>query len=147
MMPTTADPGPFWPLVVYFVIVIILVLGMIILSYVLGQRHREPATDTPYESGMLPTGSARLRFPAEFYLIGMFFVIFDLESVFTFAWAIAARDPRVGWLGFIEITIFIVILVASLVYLWRVGALNWGSRPRIITADPLERGRDADAAR
>jgi NADH-quinone oxidoreductase subunit A len=146
-MATPAHTGPFWPLILYFVLVIILVVGMVVVSYVLGQRHREPATDTPFESGMLPTGSARLRFPAEFYLIGMFFVIFDLESVFTFAWAIAARDPRVGWLGFWEITVFIVILVAALVYLWRVGALNWGTVPRMMVADPVERGTHEHAPR
>lgn len=121
---------PFWPLIVYFIAVLILVVGMLVTSYVLGERHRESSTDIPYESGMDPTSSARLRFPAEFYLIGMFFVIFDLESVFTFAWAIAAKDPRVRWFGFAEIAIFILILLAALVYLWRVGALDWGASRR-----------------
>ncbi len=117
--------GPIWPLVLYIILVVILVLGMLGTSYLLGQRHHEAATDEPFESGMQPTGSARLRFPAEFYLIGMFFVIFDLESVFTFAWAITVK--KAGWLGFVDITIFILVLLASLVYLWRVGALDWAS--------------------
>jgi NADH-quinone oxidoreductase subunit A len=72
-------------------------------------------------------GYGRLRFPAHFYLVAMLFVIFDLEAVFIFSWAIALRES--GWAGYIEILIFIGILVAALIYLWRVGALEWGSRP------------------
>jgi len=129
-----------WPLLVYIIVVCILVAGMLGASYVLGQRHREASTDVPYESGMTPTGSARLRFPAEFYLVGMFFVIFDLELVFTFAWAIAARAlPReLRWIGYAEIAIFIAVLLAGLVYLWRAGALDWG-RSRRATAEKGER--------
>ncbi|MGH7926959.1 MAG: NADH-quinone oxidoreductase subunit A [Candidatus Binatia bacterium] len=96
---------------------------MILLSHFLGQRHRERATDEPYESGIPVTGSARVRLSANFYLVAMFFLIFDLESVFIFAWAISARE--VGWAGYVEIVIFIAILVAALVYLWRLGALDW----------------------
>lgn len=137
------DSAPLWPLIVYFIVVIILVLGMLGASYVLGQRHREGSTDVPYESGIAPTGSARLRFPAEFYLVGMFFVIFDLESVFTFAWAIAARQA--GWVGFIEIAIFIVVLLAALVYLWRVGALDWGAS-RLKQQHDAEKGEHRHAS-
>ena len=90
-----------WPLAAYFLSVVGLVAVILSLSYVLGQRHRERATDVPYESGMPPTGSARLRFSAEFYLIAMFFVIFDLESVFIFAWAVAARE--LGWQGYVAL--------------------------------------------
>src|SRR6266436_93520 len=112
-----------WPLAVYSVIVGMLVVAMLGLSYVLGQRHQDRATGSPYESGILSEGSARVRFPAKFYLVAMFFVIFDLEAVFIFAWAIAYRD--VGWSGYIEVVVFIAILLAALVYLWRLGALDW----------------------
>lgn len=114
-----------WPLVLYFLAVVFLVTAIIAVSYVLGQRHREPATGQVYESGFPPTGSARLRFPVDFYLVAMFFVIFDVESIFLFAWAIAWRD--LGWAGYVEVLIFIGILLAALVYLWRVGALDWGT--------------------
>jgi NADH-quinone oxidoreductase subunit A len=117
-----------WPLVVYFIAVVVLVGAMLGLSYVLGERHREQATGQPYESGILTTGSARVRFDAKFYLIAMFFVIFDLEAVFIFAWAIAFRD--LGWAGYLEVLIFIGVLVAALVYLWRLGALDWGTSRR-----------------
>lgn len=117
--------APLWPLAVYFIAVVFLVTTIIVVSYLLGQRHREPATIEAYESGFPPTGSARLRFPIDFYLVAMFFVIFDVESIFLFAWAIAWRG--LGWAGYIEVLIFIGILLAALVYLWRVGALDWGT--------------------
>jgi len=117
-----------WPLVVYAVIVGMLVVAMLSLSYVLGQRHQDRATGSPYESGILSEGSARVRFPVKFYLIAMFFVIFDLEAVFLFAWAIAVRE--VGWTGYAEVSIFIMVLLVTLAYLWRVGALDWRSTTR-----------------
>ena len=125
-----------WPLAVYFVAVVLLAAAIIIVSYLLGQRHREPATDQVYESGFPPTGSARLRFPIDFYLVAMFFVIFDVESIFVFAWAIAWRD--LGWAGYIEVLIFIGILLAALVYLWRIGALDWGTVRRQRRVRPRE---------
>ena len=112
-----------WPLVVYFVLVLLLVAGMLTVSYLLGQRHSDRATGTPYESGILSEGSAHVRLSAKFYLIAMFFVVFDLEAVFLFAWAVSAR--ALGWPAFWEAVIFVGILVAALVYLWRVGALDW----------------------
>ena len=117
-----------WPLLVYFAAVILLVMVMLGLSYLLGQQHRERATTEPFESGIVPVGYARFRLSAKFYLVAMFFVIFDLEAVFLFAWAIAFRET--GWAGYIEVVIFIGILVAALVYLWRLGALDWGSEGR-----------------
>lgn len=112
-----------WPLVVYLVIVSTLVVAMLGLSFILGERHHNRATGTPYESGILSQGSARVRLSAKFYLVAMFFVIFDLEAVFIFAWAISVREA--GWTGYAEATLFITVLLATLVYLWRVGALDW----------------------
>ena len=112
-----------WPLVVYFVLVILLVAGMLAVSFVLGERHREPATGAPYESGILSQGSAQVRLSAKFYMVAMFFVIFDLEAVFIFLWAIAGRE--LGWSGYREVLVFIGVLAATLAYLWKVGALDW----------------------
>src|SRR5512134_3038249 len=113
---------PLWPLVVYTALVILVVAGMLGISYVLGPRHRDRATGVPYEAGAIPTGSARLRFHVRFYLIAMFFVIFDLEAVFLFAWAIGVRE--LGWAGFVEALIFVGVLLAALAYLWKLGALE-----------------------
>ncbi len=112
-----------WPLAVYSLVVILLVVGMLAVSSVLGERHREPATGAPYESGILSQGSARVRLSAKFYMVAMFFVIFDLEAVFIFLWAIAGRE--LGWAGYCEALVFIGVLAATLAYLWRVGALDW----------------------
>lgn len=113
---------------VYVGAVFVIVGVMLGLSYLLSERHEEHATNEPYESGVRGTGSARVRYSAQFYRVAMFFVIFDLEAVFIFAWAVSARE--VGWLGYIEISIFITILLAALVYLWRLGALDWGTLAR-----------------
>lgn len=98
---------------------------MLLASYLLGQRHSERATGSSYEGGILAEGSARVRVSAKFYLVAMFFVIFDLEAVFLFAWAVAARS--LGWPAFWETVVFIGILLAALIYLWRIGALDWSN--------------------
>lgn len=125
-----AEASVFWPLAVYFALVIGLLVLMVGFSYILGQRHRERATGIPYESGVASTGTARIRFDIKFYLVAMFFVIFDVEAIFIFAWAIALRET--GWAGYVEILIFIGVLLAALLYLVRIGALDWGPRGRKI---------------
>ena len=119
-----------WPMIVYFIAVLALVASMLVLSYLLGQRHAERATTEPYESGIVSTGSARLRFSVKFYLVAILFVIFDLEVAFIIAWAIAFRE--LGWAGYFGVLFFIVVLVAALIYEWRLGALDWGSTDRIV---------------
>ncbi len=114
-----------WPLVAYSFLVVVLIAGVVALSYVIGERHKARAADEPFESGVVTVGLARLRLSAKFYLIAVFFVIFDMEAVFLFAWAIAFRE--LGWAGYIEAVIFIFILGAALAYLWRLGALDWSS--------------------
>jgi NADH-quinone oxidoreductase subunit A len=110
-------------LAIYFLVVVLLIAGILTLSYISGQRHRERRTGEPYESGMPPTGTARLQFRASYYLIAMFFVVFDLEAVFIYCWAVAVRP--LGWPGYIELAIFVAVLLAGLLYLWREGALDW----------------------
>lgn len=113
-----------WPLAVFFGASLLIVAFILGLSFVLGQRHRERATDEPYESGIASTGTARIRFDIKFYLVGMLFLIFDLEAVFLYAWAVSLRET--GWTGYAEVAVFISVLAAALVYLWRLGALDWG---------------------
>jgi NADH-quinone oxidoreductase subunit A len=125
MTPHPSQTAALWPLGAYLFSVLAIVAAMIALSYVLGERHREKQTAEPYESGIVSTGTARVRFDIKFYLIAMFFVIFDLEAVFIFAWAVSIRDT--GWPGFMEMMVFIGVLAAALAYLWRLGALEWGA--------------------
>lgn len=119
-----SDPMISWPFGVYIVCVVGVVGIMVSASFVLGQRHQDRATGQPYESGIVSEGSARVRMTSQFYLMAMLFVIFDLEAVFIFAWAVAVRE--LGWAGYAAITVFIVLLLIALVYLWRIGALAWG---------------------
>jgi NADH-quinone oxidoreductase subunit A len=117
-----------WALGVYAAAVVVIVGGMLLASYLLGQRHRERATNDPYESGIVSTGSAEIRFSARFYLVAMLFVIFDLEAAFLFAWAVAV--PETGWPAFFAVSIFVAILLIALFYEWRQGALDLGPQPR-----------------
>ena len=118
-----------WSLAFYVALVLGLCVVMLGLSAVLGEKTRySKATLEPFESGIVHTGDARFRFSAKFYLMAMFFVIFDLESVFVYAWAVAAKEA--GWPGYIELLIFLAILVAALAYLWALGALDWAPKPR-----------------
>ena len=112
-----------WAIAVYVLATFAIIGIMLLGSWLLGGRAWGRAKEEPFESGVLGAGSTRLRLSAKFYLVAMFFVIFDLEAVYLFAWSIAVRES--GWPGFVEALIFIVILVASLVYLWRIGALEW----------------------
>jgi NADH-quinone oxidoreductase subunit A len=114
----------FWPFLVYAGLAFAIVGIMIGLSWVLGERHTGKTTGEPYESGIPVTGNARLRFSSHFYLIAMFFVIFDLDAAFVIAWAVSFRE--LGLPGYLGIVVFIVILLAVLVYELGIGALNFG---------------------
>ncbi|MEE4192156.1 MAG: NADH-quinone oxidoreductase subunit A [Halieaceae bacterium] len=117
------------PFIVYFAAVVLLVATMLGLSWLLGQRRANKATNMPFESGVISVGSSQVQLSVEFYLIAIFFVIFDLETVFIFAWAIAFFE--LGWEGYAAIMVFIVILAVALVYEWRSGALDWGQKTRL----------------
>lgn len=118
----SGESNVIWPLLIYAAAVLGLIAIMLGLSYILGERHREKATGDVYEGGMIPTGNARLKFSVNFYLIAMFFVIFDVEAVFLITWAISVRE--VGWFGFIGVSVFIFLLLVVLLYEWRIGAFE-----------------------
>ena len=126
----------YWPLILYFLLIMALAIAMLVISFFLGERHRERVTGDPYESGIKPTGSTGIHLSIKFYLIALFFVIFDVESIFIFAWAIAYR--QLGWAGYIEIIIFILVIVLTFIYLWRIGALDW-NRPKHKIAKAIKR--------
>lgn len=113
-----------WTLGLYTAVVIALVATMLAISWLLGQRHIERATNDPYESGIAPTGGARLRLSVGFYPVAVAFVVFDVEAAFLFTWAIAARD--LGWAAYAEAMSFVAVLGCALVYLWRRHTLEWG---------------------
>ena len=111
------------PFLFYASLVLAVVVTMLGLSFFLGQKINRKYKNTPFESGIISVGSAQFRTSVHFYLTAILFIIFDLEVVFLFAWAVAVEQA--GWPGFIEISVFIFILIVALVYLWRIGALDW----------------------
>ncbi|HET8609168.1 MAG TPA: NADH-quinone oxidoreductase subunit A [Burkholderiales bacterium] len=140
----SVQAAPLWPLVVYFFLIIALMAAIIALSYVIGERHAPGAADAPFESGIVTVGLARLRLSAKFYLVAMFFVIFDVEALFLFAWAIAFREA--GWSGYIEAVVFVAILIAALIYLWWLGALEWGDQAETLAQRRRDRNSHHDEA-
>jgi NADH-quinone oxidoreductase subunit A len=120
-----ASPGfeGYLTLGLYVAIATFLIGLLLFISWAIGQRTRSPVKQEPYESGIYPTGQARLKAPAPFYLVAIFFIIFDIEVVFIASWAVAY--DLLGWAGFAQITFFILILFLGLVYLWKVGGLDW----------------------
>ncbi|MFP4030068.1 MAG: NADH-quinone oxidoreductase subunit A [Desulfococcaceae bacterium] len=117
------EPGVF-SLGVYTFAVFAIVAVLLFLSSWLG--NRKPGTEKlrVYESGIIPTGTARLRFPVPFYLVAIFFLIFDVEGAFIFSWAISYK--QLGWAGWMQISFFIFVLLLGLIYIWRKGGLDWG---------------------
>lgn len=116
-------PGVF-SLAVYTAIVLLMMAVLLFLTAWAGDRRPGTEKSRPYESGIVPTGPARLRFPVPFYQVAIFFLIFDVEAAFIFAWAVAGRE--LGWAGWLQITLFIVLLLVGLAYIWRKGGLEWG---------------------
>ncbi len=122
MNPSSPETVLLWPLLVYAAGVGAVIVGMIGISYLLGQRHREHATNEPYECGIVSTATARLRVSTDFFLVAIFFVVFDLETVFILIWSTAVRE--LGWFGYTQICVFVAILLVALGYLWRQRALD-----------------------
>jgi NADH-quinone oxidoreductase subunit A len=117
-----------WPAALYSALVLVVAALILTLSWLLGERQYHGSDAERYESGIKPAGPLPRRLSVEFYQVALFFVIFDLEAVFIFSWAVSAR--KLGWLGYLELLVFVLLLFAGLVYLWRVGALDWGAAGR-----------------
>ncbi|WP_136068226.1 NADH-quinone oxidoreductase subunit A [Modicisalibacter radicis] len=125
----TAIIAQYWAVGLFVVAVMALCAFMVGASSLLGGRSKGRSKSLPFESGVVGTGSARQRFSVKFYLVAMLFVIFDIEAVFLFAWAVSVRE--VGWVGFAGAAVFIFILLAGLVYDSRVGALDWAPKRKM----------------
>ena len=130
-MPTT-------PLEVYFPLLVQAVLGALIatalvtLSRLLGKRLKNPVKDSPYECGMTPRGTARERFSVKFYLVAMLFILFDIEAIFLYPWAVVYRELKM--FAFLEMLVFVILILSGFFYIWKKGVLDWSR-----TAGP---GRD-----
>jgi len=111
-------------LALYAILAFLLISALLGVSWLLGHKSRSELKETAYESGIIPTGQARLREPVPFYLVAIFFIVFDVEAIFIVSWAVAW--DRLGWAGYQQICFFIFILLLGLVYLWKLGGLDWG---------------------
>jgi NADH-quinone oxidoreductase subunit A len=118
-------PETWFPVLVQILIAVAVAGAMIGLSAVLGQRVRDIVKSSPYESGMKPVGNARERFSVKFYLVAMVFILFDIEAIFLYPWAVVYR--KLGLFGFFEMFLFIVLVLCGFFYIWKKGVLSWSS--------------------
>jgi len=121
-MPETY-PQTYFPVLVQIAIAMAVAAGLIAASSLLGKRVRSPQKDTPYECGMAPAGSAHERFSVKFYLVGMIFILFDIEAVFLYPWAMVFRELKM--FAFTEMLIFVALVLVGFFYVWKKGALDW----------------------
>src|SRR5712692_7389807 len=117
----------YFPVLLQVAIAMAVATLMLGLSYLLGKKVRNAVKDTPYESGMVPIGDARHRFSVKFYLVGMLFILFDIEAIFLYPWVVVYRDLKM--FGFIEMAVFVVLILSGFFYIWKKGALDWSAEP------------------
>jgi len=119
----TSYPEVYFPVLLQGVIAMAVAFLMLGLSYLLGKKVRDRVKDLPYESGIVPTGDARQRFSVKFYLVGMLFIVFDIEAIFLYPWAVVYRELKM--FAFVEMLVFIVLILCGFFFIWKKGALDW----------------------
>jgi NADH-quinone oxidoreductase subunit A len=119
----TSDIQIYFPVLLQVAIAALIAGGMIGASALVGRRVRDRIKDTPYECGIVPVGSTRERFSVKYYLVAMIFILFDIETVFLYPWAVVYRDLKLFAFG--EMAIFIALIFAGFLYVWKKGALAW----------------------
>jgi len=117
----------YFPVLLQVVIAMAVAALMLGLSYLLGKRVRDPVKDLPYESGIVPTGDARQRFSVKFYLVGMLFILFDIEVIFLYPWAVVFRELKM--FAFVEMLVFIILILCGFFFIWKKGVLDWSYSP------------------
>jgi len=116
-------PADYFPVLIHFIIVVGLAAAILGVSAWVGVRRPSREKLSPYECGIAPVGDARERFSVSFYLVGMLFILFDVEAAFLYPWAVVYRSLK--WSGFFEMFLFIIVLFAGFIYIWKKGALDW----------------------
>jgi NADH-quinone oxidoreductase subunit A len=123
-MPTSATEV-YFPVLLQALVAMLLAAGLLTVSFLLGKRVRNRVKDMPYESGIVPTGDARQRFSVKFYLVAMLFILFDIEAIFLYPWAVVYRE--LGMPGFVEMLVFVILILSGFFYIWKKGALDWAA--------------------
>jgi len=130
-MPTSyADT--YFPVIVQMVLAVVIAAALVAITFALGKRVKGKVKDTPYECGIAPTGSARERFSVKFYLVAIVFILFDIEAVFLYPWAVVYRELKM--FAFVEMVLFLVVILSGFFYIWKKGALDWSSEPPVDAA-------------
>jgi|SRR5271154_5365771 len=124
-MPTT-PAQVYFPVIVQILLAMLVAGGMIASSLFLGKHIRNKAKDMPYESGVVPTGDARQRFSVKFYLVAMLFILFDMEAIFLYPWAVVYKELKL--FAFFEMLVFILLVLCGFFYIWKKGVLDWATR-------------------
>ncbi|MBZ5610820.1 MAG: NADH-quinone oxidoreductase subunit A [Acidobacteriia bacterium] len=119
----TSYPDTYFPVLVQIAIAVVVATALVALSYLIGKRVKDKVKDSPYECGIAPTGTARERFSVKFYLVAIVFILFDIEAVFLYPWAVVYRELKM--FAFVEMLLFIVLILAGFFYIWKKGALDW----------------------
>lgn len=123
-MPTT-DIEAYFPVLVQVLLGVAVGAALVALGVLLGKRLKNKVKDTPYECGIVPTGTARDRFSVKFYLVAMLFILFDIEAIFLYPWAVVYRELKL--FAFFEMLLFIGLVLAGFFYIWKKGVLNWAA--------------------
>ena len=113
----------YFPVLVQALLAMALAGGLLTVSYLLGKKVRNRVKDMPYESGITPTGDARSRFSVKFYLVGMLFILFDIEAIFLYPWVVVYRELKM--FAFVEMLVFVILILSGFFYIWKKGALDW----------------------
>src|SRR5271170_2289569 len=129
----TSYPETYFPVLVQVVIAVVIAAALVAISFLLGKRVKNRVKDSPYESGIAPTGSARERFSVKFYLVAIVFILFDIEAVFLYPWAVVYRELKM--FGFFEMLIFVALVLVGYFYVYKKGVLDWsGELPQDLRA-------------
>ncbi len=115
----------YFPVLVQALVAMLLAGGLLSVSYLLGKKVRNRVKDMPYESGIVPTGDARQRFSVKFYMVAMLFILFDIEAIFLYPWVVVYRELKM--FAFVEMLIFVILILSGFFYIWKKGALDWSS--------------------
>jgi NADH-quinone oxidoreductase subunit A len=121
-LPTT-QAEVWFPVLLQAVLAMVIAAALVTLSYVIGRKVKNRVKDMPYECGIAPTGDARHRFSVKFYLVAMLFILFDIEAIFLYPWAVVYKQLKM--FAFLEMLVFVILILAGFFFIWKKGVLDW----------------------
>jgi NADH-quinone oxidoreductase subunit A len=132
----------YFPVLVQVLLAALISAALVAITFLIGKRVKNRVKGLPYECGITPVGTAKERFSVKFYLVAMLFILFDIEAIFLYPWAVVYRELKL--FAFFEMLLFIGLVIAGFFYIWKKGVLDWGPQPRATDAPPA--GRDPHVA-